>query len=100
MATSGINVSFGGLNLSTPPIIVPRNTAIGNMSQQVIQNMQNSEGAVALNAAPAYSVASALMANNTAYQTGQNANNANFINNASQDMQYQANKISNQGKGK
>lgn len=95
---SGISVTFGGLNINTPPVVVPTDSTIGNLSQAVISQMNNSEGYQQVNTAPAYAALNNLMQNNANYQAGQNAVNANFLSTASQTAQYQANAISNQGK--
>lgn len=95
----GISVNFGSLNITTPPVIVPTDNSIGNLSNAVIAQMNNSEEYnQTSNAAPVYNAISELMQNNANYTTGQNAVNQAFNNTAANTAEYQANAIGNQGK--
>lgn len=99
MASTGISVNYGGLNLSTPPIVVPVSHQIGNMAQSVTQFLgANESSPFSASTAATYQTANALMQNNANYQAMQNQSNANFNATATNAMQYQANAIGHQGK--
>lgn len=97
--TTGISVSYGGLNLTTPAIVMPVSQQIGNMANSVTSYMGASEASpFTSNTGAAYQTANALMQNNANFQAMQNQSNANFNNTATNAMEYQANAIGHQGK--
>lgn len=100
---NGININYGNLSMSLPsintaPLIAaPISGALASVTASAAnaETMGNGQGA-----GKSYQLATALMQNNANYQGLQAQSNQAFNNQAVQVAQYQANAISNQGKGK